>query len=246
MICSINYSISLFLWCIYTRTLSGNSSPLPNLYWNPCFLHPILSSFKLIPFFWWKVSSSRGSLKRVYYELFLTQSVSDSVGSVLTPTNSPTFQTPVGILQFSSVTQSLRTPQPHGLQYASFSVNRQLLELAQIHVHRVGDAIQPSHPLSSRSPPAFNLSQHQGLFLWVSSSHQAAKVSYNWIQIWHYLELVWTPNRLRTQFHQTAPASDANCKSGPLVLLTSYKVRRVVGCPTIPLFRFDNLLEWYF
>ena len=49
-------------------------------------------------------------------------------------------------------------------------------ELAQTHVHRVGDAIQPSHPLSSPSPPAFSLSQHQGLFQRVSSSHQVAKV----------------------------------------------------------------------
>jgi len=45
-----------------------------------------------------------------------------------------------------------------------FPVHHQLLELAQTHVHRVGDAIQISHPLSSPSPPAFNLSQHQGLF----------------------------------------------------------------------------------
>ena len=51
-----------------------------------------------------------------------------------------------------------------------------LLELAQTHVHGVGDATQPSHPLSPPSPPAFNLSQHQGLFQWVSSLHQVAKV----------------------------------------------------------------------
>ena len=56
------------------------------------------------------------------------------------------------------------------------SLHHQLLELAQTHVHRVCDAIQPSHPLSSPSPLAFNLSQHQGLFKWVSSSHQVAKV----------------------------------------------------------------------
>ena len=55
-------------------------------------------------------------------------------------------------------------------------VHHQLLQLAQIHVHRVGDAIQPSHPLLSPSPPAFNLSQHQGVSQWVSSSHQVAKV----------------------------------------------------------------------
>ena len=50
-----------------------------------------------------------------------------------------------------------------------FSVLHHLPELAQTHVHRVGDAIQPSHPLSFPSPPAFSLSQHQGLFQWVSS-----------------------------------------------------------------------------
>ena len=69
----------------------------------------------------------------------------------------------------------------------SFPVLHYLLEFAQTHVHWVGDAIQPSHPLSSLSLPAFNLSQHQGLFQWVSSSHQVAKVlerqhqSFQWI-----------------------------------------------------------------
>ena len=59
---------------------------------------------------------------------------------------------------------------------SGFPIHRQFPEIAQTHVHRVGNAIQPSHPLSSPSPPAFNLSQHQGLFQWVSSSHQVAKV----------------------------------------------------------------------
>ena len=54
-------------------------------------------------------------------------------------------------------------------------VHQQLPEFTQTHVHWVGDAIQPSHPLSAPSPPAFNLSQHQGLFQWVSSSHQWPK-----------------------------------------------------------------------
>ena len=57
-----------------------------------------------------------------------------------------------------------------------FPVYHQLPEFAQTHVHRVGDDIQPSHLLSSPSPPAFNLSQHQGLFQRVSSSHQVGKV----------------------------------------------------------------------
>jgi len=68
-------------------------------------------------------------------------------------------------------------------------VHHQLPDSTQTHVHQVGDAIQPSHPLSSPSPPALNLSQHQGLFQWVSSSHQVAKVlefqlqhqSFQWI-----------------------------------------------------------------
>ena len=55
-------------------------------------------------------------------------------------------------------------------------VHPQLPEFTQTHIHWVGDAIQPPHPLSSPSPPAFNLSQLQGLFKWVSSSHQVAKV----------------------------------------------------------------------
>ena len=61
-------------------------------------------------------------------------------------------------------------------------VHHQLTESTQTHVHWVGDAIQPSHPLSSLSLPAFNLSQHQGLFQWVNSLHEVAKVlefSYN-------------------------------------------------------------------
>ena len=57
-----------------------------------------------------------------------------------------------------------------------FPVHHQLPELTQTHVHWVSDTIQPSHPLSSPSPPAFNLSQHQSLFKWVSSSHQMAKI----------------------------------------------------------------------
>ena len=54
-------------------------------------------------------------------------------------------------------------------------IQHHLPELALTHIHRVSDAIQASHPLSSPSPPAFNLSQHQGLFQWVSFSHQVAK-----------------------------------------------------------------------
>ena len=65
---------------------------------------------------------------------------------------------------------------PMDFSMPGFPVLHCLPELAQIHVHWVGDAIQPSHLLSSPSPPALNLSQHQDLFLWVSSSLQVAKV----------------------------------------------------------------------
>ena len=58
----------------------------------------------------------------------------------------------------------------------SLPVHHQLLEFTQIHIHRVSDAIQPSHPLLSPSPPAHNPSQHQSLFQWVNSSHEVAKV----------------------------------------------------------------------
>ena len=81
------------------------------------------------------------------------------------------------IAQFSSVVQSCPTRcDIMDWSTPGFPVHHHLLELAQAHVYWVGDAIQPSHPLSPPSPPAFNLAQHQGLFQWVSSSHQVAKV----------------------------------------------------------------------
>ena len=80
-------------------------------------------------------------------------------------------------LQFSSVAQSCPTLcDPMDCTTPGFPVQHQLLEFTQTHVHQVCDAIQPSHPLWSLSPPAFNLSQHEGLFKCVSYSHQMAKV----------------------------------------------------------------------
>ena len=79
--------------------------------------------------------------------------------------------------QFSSITQSCQTIcDPMDCSTPVFLVHHQLPEFTQIHVHWVGDAIQSSHPLSSPSLLALNLFQHQGLFKWVSSSHQVAKV----------------------------------------------------------------------
>ena len=78
-------------------------------------------------------------------------------------------------IQFSSVAQPcVDSSRPHGLQHARLLCH-QFQELAQTHVHRVSDAIQPSHPLSSPSPPAFNLSQHHGIFKCVTYLHQVAK-----------------------------------------------------------------------
>ena len=90
--------------------------------------------------------------------------------------------------QFSSVAQSCPTLwDPMECSMPGFSVLHNLLKVTQTHVHQVGDAVQPSYSLSSPPPPAFNLSQHQGLCQWVSSSHQVAKVlelqhqSFQWI-----------------------------------------------------------------
>ena len=86
----------------------------------------------------------------------------------------------------SVVSNSLR---PNELQHARLPCHYQIPELTQIHVHGLSDAIQPSPPPSSPSPPAINLSQHQGLFKWVSPSHQVTEVlefqlqyqSFQWI-----------------------------------------------------------------
>ena len=79
-----------------------------------------------------------------------------------------------------SVAQSCPTLcDPMDCRMPGFPIHHQFPELAQIHVHQVGDPIQPTHPLSAPSLPAFNLSQHQSLFKWVSSSHQVPKY-------WHF------------------------------------------------------------
>ena len=95
------------------------------------------------------------------------------------------------IVQFSSVAQSCLTLcDSMNCSMPGLPVHHQLLKSTQTHVHWGGDAIQPSHPLLSPSPPAFNLSQHQSLFKWVSSLHQVAKVLE--FQLQHQF-LQWTP-----------------------------------------------------
>ena len=117
--------------------------------------------------------------------------------------------------QFSSVTQSSTTLcDPMDCSIPGLPVHHQLPESAQTHVHWAGDAIQPSHPLSSPFPLAFSLSQHQGLLQWVSSLHQLAKVlelqlqhqSFQWLFRTDFLEdwLVWSPCSPRDS-HQSSP-----------------------------------------
>ena len=87
-------------------------------------------------------------------------------------------------LQFSSVAQSsLTLCDPMDCSTPGLHVHHQLPEFTQTHVHWVSHAIQPSHPLSSPSPPTFNVSQHQGLFQWVSSSHLVFNTSNQSIEI---------------------------------------------------------------
>ena len=93
--------------------------------------------------------------------------------------------------QFSSVTQSCLTLCDYmNCSTLGLPVHHQLPEFTQTHIHRVGDAMQPSHPLSSPSPPAPNSSQHQGLFQWVSSLHEVAKVLEFQLQ---HQSFQWTP-----------------------------------------------------
>ena len=112
-------------------------------------------------------------------------------------------------------------------------VCHQLLEFTQTHVHRVGDVIQPSHPLSSPSPPALNLSQHHGLFQWVSSSHQVARVLE--FQLQHqsfyeysglisfrmdWLDLLAVQGTLKSLLHHSSKASILRCSAFFIVQLT--------------------------
>ena len=101
-------------------------------------------------------------------------------------------KTDISSVQFSPTVMSMDCSIP------GFPVYHQLPELAQTHVHWVSDAIQSSHPVSSPSPPAFNLSQHQRLFQWVSSLHQVAKLLKLQLQhqsLWMNIQ-DWFPFRL--------------------------------------------------
>ena len=101
------------------------------------------------------------------------------------------FRVVIPSVQFSSAAQlCLTLGDPMSCSTLGLPVQHQLLEPIQTHVHWVRDAIQPSHPLSSPSPPALNLSQHQGLFQWVSSLYPVAKVLEFQLQ---HQSFQWTP-----------------------------------------------------
>ena len=94
-------------------------------------------------------------------------------------------------VQFNSVAQLCPTLcDPMNRSTPGLLVHHQLPEVTQTHVHQVDDAIQPSHPLSSPSPPAPNPSQHQSLFQWVNSSHEVIKVLEFQLQ---HQSFQWTP-----------------------------------------------------
>ena len=138
----------------------------------------------------------------------------------------------VSTVKFSSLTQScltLRNPMNHSTP--GLPVHHQLLEPTQSHVHWVGDAIQPSYPLSSTSPPTLNLSQHQGLFKWVSSFHQVAKVLEFQLQ---HQSFQWTP---RTDLLQNglvgSPCSPRDSQESSLTPQVNSSVLSFLYSPTL-------------
>ena len=119
----------------------------------------------------WRGSGEQGTLLHCWWEWKLVQPLWRTVWRCLKK-----LQIELPSVQFSSVAQSCPTLcDPKNRSTPGLPVHPQLLEFTQTHVHWVSNAIQPSHPLSSPSPPAPNPSQHQSLFQWVNSSHEVAK-----------------------------------------------------------------------
>ena len=161
--------------------------PLPVTFWLPHppspFLHPRgstrLPEFQL-PELWPRNSLQVGSwlATRTVIESLSLKSLSYAAWCPMSEKSLFHIFCPFLVALFSSV-QSLSCVwlcNPMNCSMPGLPVHHQLPESSQTHVHLVGDAIQPSHPLSSPSPPALNLSQHQGLLKWVSSLHQVAKI----------------------------------------------------------------------
>ena len=135
------------------------SSILSIVFSSPCFLS---FSCSILAIFLWQLLS----------HLTLRKSRHSFIQQIFTK-----FDCVLCTVQFSSVSQSYPTLcDPRNRSTPGLPVHHQLLEFTQTHVNRVGDAIQPSHPLSSSFPPAPNPSQHQSLFQWVNSLHEVTKV----------------------------------------------------------------------
>ena len=150
---------TVYLWTHFW-TLLVHGSLWPSVYQ---YLTLDFCSFKIK---YWKSSLKKKALFMLYPLHFL---VNFERLSVSTKKN-------LQFSSFSSVAQLCPTLcDPMNRSTPGFPVHHQLLEFTQTHVHRVGDAIQPSHPLSSPSLPAPNPSQHQGLFQWVNALHEVAK-----------------------------------------------------------------------
>ena len=174
----------------------GSISPLLTMIWScPLFwlkaleevMRPVLSlNFKKS----WVHLLSHGSLptpweklRRVWWKTHINEPSFITMTTLNQPTSKYTREVAKIIrathssVQFSSATQSCPTLcDPMNRSTPGLPVHHQPEEFTQTHVHWVSDAIQPSHPLSSPSPPAPNPSQHQSLFQWVNSSHEEAKV----------------------------------------------------------------------
>ena len=128
------------------------------------------------PWFWWEEPSLLMRRASVFFENWFAKCAHENWVSLQVWHLLPEHVNTSYCCYFCSVAQSYLTLWPRGLQHSRHPSPSSTPGAYSPHVHQVSDAIQPSYPLSSPSPPALSLSQHQGLFQWVSSSHHVAKV----------------------------------------------------------------------
>ena len=153
-------------WTRLKRLSSSSSSRTRYSSWTLAVNETCLSSWSLQSHEFEKTENKQGKL--IFIGRYMTISIFSSV----------------------QLLSHVRLCDPMNCSTPGLPVHHQLPEFTQTHAHWVGDAIQPSHPLSSPSPPAPNPSQHQGLFQWVNSLHQVAKVLEFQLQHWSFQ---WTP-----------------------------------------------------
>ena len=139
----------------------------------------------------------------------------------------------ISSVRFSSVSQSCLTLcDPMDCSTPGFPIHHELMQFTQTHMHRVGDAIQPSRLLLSPSPPALNPSQHQGLFQWVSSSHQVAKVLEFQLQ---HQSFQWTPRLCTKSLSQSRV-------EGPVQVFSAWPSSPLASWMSSPTELFDHCL----